>query len=135
MTRTKVGAGRPMLLLDRTIEVRVLGVVEPPHFPTSAPVSLHPVLRATVNDIVKERSEDLERALAAMAAPLHGKVSVVAGRPGDAIVAEAAAGAADLVVVGARGLGHMSRVLLGSVSERVLRHAECPVLIVKRPSR
>jgi len=34
-------------------------------------------------------------------------------------------------VVGARGLGALERILLGSVSEGVLRHADRPVLIVK----
>ena len=38
----------------------------------------------------------------------------------------------DLVVVGARGHGGMARLLLGSVSEKVLGHARCPVLIVKQ---
>jgi nucleotide-binding universal stress UspA family protein len=33
--------------------------------------------------------------------------------------------------MGARGLGIMKRLLLGSVSEAVLRHAGCPVLIVR----
>jgi nucleotide-binding universal stress UspA family protein len=40
---------------------------------------------------------------------------------------------ASLVVVGARGVGTLQRLLLGSVSESVLRHADRPVLIV-RPS-
>lgn len=127
------------LPLERTLDVRVVGVVEPPRFPGSAPASLQPVLRAAMDDIVKERSAGLEKALADVAGPLHGKVSVreavVVGRPGDTIVHEAAGGAADLVVVGARGLGHLTRLLLGSVSELVLRHAECPVLIVKRRPR
>jgi len=38
---------------------------------------------------------------------------------------------ADLIVVGARGLGGFGRLLFGSISENVLRAARCPVLIVK----
>jgi hypothetical protein len=43
------------------------------------------------------------------------------------------AATADLVVVGSRGLGAVRRLLLGTVSEKVLQHAPCPVLIVKDP--
>jgi nucleotide-binding universal stress UspA family protein len=117
---------------ERMLDARVVGVVEPPHFPTSAPESLRPALRAAVDDVVEERSASLEKALAGVAASVHGKVSVVVGRPADAIVHAAAGAGADLIVMGARGLGHITRLLLGSVSEAVLRHAGCPVLIVKR---
>jgi nucleotide-binding universal stress UspA family protein len=41
------------------------------------------------------------------------------------------AATADLLVVGSRGLGAVRRLLLGTVSEKVLQHALCPVLIVK----
>ncbi len=38
---------------------------------------------------------------------------------------------AGLVVVGSRGLGGMRRALLGSVSDSGVRHAHCPVLLVR----
>ena len=38
---------------------------------------------------------------------------------------------ADLIVMGARGLGTIDRVLLGSVSMQVLQYAHCPVLVVR----
>lgn len=39
--------------------------------------------------------------------------------------------AARMLVVGARGLGGLSGVLLGSVSEQCVRHADCPVLVTR----
>ena len=37
-----------------------------------------------------------------------------------------------LIVVGTRGLGGVRRALMGSVSDSVVRHAHCPVLVVRR---
>lgn len=56
------------------------------------------------------------------------------GDPGDSIAAAAEAEHADIVVVGTRGRSGAERMLLGSVSDHVVRHAECPVLVV-RPKR
>lgn len=48
----------------------------------------------------------------------------------DTICAEAAKAGVDLLVVGARGLGKAGRLLVGSVSEKIVREAGRPVLVV-----
>jgi universal stress protein A len=58
--------------------------------------------------------------------------SEVSGEPPSlAIVSCAERQKADLIAMGTRGLTGVKHVLLGSVAERTLRHAPCPVLTVK----
>ena len=52
------------------------------------------------------------------------------GEPGPAILEAAVSESADLIVVGSHRRGPVQRVLLGSVSEHVVRNAHCPVLVV-----
>jgi nucleotide-binding universal stress UspA family protein len=54
------------------------------------------------------------------------------GRPDEEITALAEEIGAGLIVIGSRGLGGLRRALLGSVSDAVVRHAHCPVLVVRR---
>lgn len=59
------------------------------------------------------------------------QVLVLKGDPGEMIVTTAEESKCDLIVMGTRGLGMVKRALLGSVSQYVLHHASCPVLVVR----
>jgi nucleotide-binding universal stress UspA family protein len=73
----------------------------------------------------------LDRARARGVQPV---LEMAMGRPENALVEVARRDAADLVVVGHRGISGIQRLLLGSVGEHVTSHAPCSVLIV-RPER
>jgi nucleotide-binding universal stress UspA family protein len=53
------------------------------------------------------------------------------GGPATEIVKAAREWPADLIVIGSHGRGGVQRALLGSFSEGVMRHAPCPVLVVR----
>ncbi len=53
------------------------------------------------------------------------------GKPADEIMNLASKHRADLIVMGAQGLGAIARFLIGSVSTRVVQHANCAVLVVR----
>lgn len=60
---------------------------------------------------------------------------IIQGSPREVIVGEAERWAADLIVMGSRGLGAWNRLLLGSVSSGVVHHAKCSVEIVRAAGR
>jgi len=53
------------------------------------------------------------------------------GKPGTEIVKAAENWSAHMIVIGSHGRGGLGRLLLGSVAEAVVRHATCPVLVVR----
>jgi len=53
------------------------------------------------------------------------------GKPAEEIMNVASKHQADLIVMGAKGLGAIARFLLGSVSTRVVQHSSCSVLVVR----
>jgi universal stress protein A len=59
------------------------------------------------------------------------QVQVATGDPADAIVRVARELGAELIVMGTHGRTGLQHVLLGSVAEKVVRHALCPVLTVR----
>ncbi len=57
--------------------------------------------------------------------------AVIGGNPAEAIVAHAERAGQPMIVIGSRGLSGFREILLGSVSQRVLHHASCPVTVVR----
>lgn len=56
---------------------------------------------------------------------------IVSGPAGEAIVEHAEGTPGAMIVMGSRGMGSLREMLLGSVSQRVLHHAPCPVTVVR----
>jgi nucleotide-binding universal stress UspA family protein len=64
---------------------------------------------------------------------LQVEVKTFRGYPAEAILHEAEMINADLIAIGTVGRTGLNRFFMGSVAERVLHHAECPVLTVRKP--
>ncbi len=89
-------------------------------------------VESVISDLVETRKADAERDLGALS--LDGVETVRTVRVGDPfveIVRYVADNAIDLVVMGTHGRGPVEHLLLGSVAEKVVRKASCPVLTVK----
>lgn len=102
-----------------------------------SPILTVPGFATPVQDVLIEKSEvdRLRRAVAAQfgapgghAMPLD--VSIEMGQPASRILERAVSLAADLIVMGTHGASGFEHLVLGSVTEKVLRKASCPVLTV-----
>lgn len=91
------------------------------------------VAEGNMSCYVQELQAAVEKSTGAVldAAKRRYKCRSEIGHPVDRIVAVAKDIQADLIVLGSRGLGGWNSYLLGSVSNGVLHHAHCPVLIVR----
>jgi nucleotide-binding universal stress UspA family protein len=106
-------------------------------------ITVHPVIagfsgRAVAyptDDALADRAretarEQVDKALAQLGRPGPEAVTVqgVSGFPAEVLIS--ASRDADMLVVGSRGSGGFSRLLLGSVSSQVTHHARCPVVVI-----
>lgn len=81
-------------------------------------------------------ADDLKARRAQLPTCFQNQEPIVAeGNPAEQILKAASSQSANLIVVGARGLGAVARFLMGSTSERVLKHAHCSVLVVHQRTR
>ncbi len=107
------------------LHVYQLGALAPaPH-----PYIFPPEVLMGVRDAAAARLEGIR--MRASADGVESSADLLPGSPSVGIVETAEKVSADLIVMGTRGLSGLRHVMLGSVAERTLRHAPCPVLIVK----
>ena len=84
-------------------------------------------------DQVRSEREHVAQSLVARGRSIGVAVDFLVweGDPGESIIEAAMAESADMIVVGSHGRGTVGRFLIGSVSDHVVRNAQCPVLVVR----
>jgi universal stress protein A len=82
-------------------------------------------------DAEKRMAECVKKAQGSSAIIVETRV--VVGEPVSEICQAVRREEADLVIMGSHGRTGLAHVLLGSVAERVIRHASCPVLVARKP--
>lgn len=117
------------LARDSGAVLLILHVKEPPDTFVDTGFGGYPVV---------ENEEELRRLLDEVAPPdpnVRYTHRLVTGHPAEEIVRVANEENADMIVIGTHGRTGLTRLLMGSIAEAVVRHASCPVLCVKQPAK
>jgi nucleotide-binding universal stress UspA family protein len=110
-------------------EVVLLHAVSPPVLPYGASEGLaYAGVEHLSEQVLTERTAMLESFLAPELAGIPVRRIVTEGDPGHKIVEYAAEEHCDLILMPTHGYGSVRRILVGSITAGVLRHAPCPVL-------
>jgi nucleotide-binding universal stress UspA family protein len=114
------------LALKYQSELFVLTVVHPPEFAED-------VETESVIEHSKGHHEMLLVPLKEQVASLglRAQFEVAVGHPAEQIIFHSEQHGVDLIVLGHRGKSLIKRLLLGSVSQRVIQYADCPVMVVR----
>jgi universal stress protein A len=116
--------------------VHLLNVIDDATFATAYPDGFYTELPGLRTQLISEATDRL-KAMAAKcaAAGVTATVEVAVGSPARVIVSTATSRGTDLVVMGTHGRSGFAHLVVGSVAERVVRAAPCPVLTVRDTSR
>lgn len=124
---------------NTSCKVTLLSVVEEPVYSAfwSDGLIAPEVLMPPPEELREELDKRAEEMLAESAQPLRDAGLEVTpmirfGNPATEILQEAEDGGYEMIVMGSHGRGALGGFLLGSVSNRVTHHANCPVLIVRQ---
>jgi nucleotide-binding universal stress UspA family protein len=116
--------------------VKVLHVVEPPSLLMGREMTGNDPEFETVWNALREQAKDLVSKAAdkLRGAKFHVSTELVEGDPKSQIIDIANEWHADMIVLGSHGRSGLSRFLMGSVSQDVVRHAHCSVEIIRTPA-
>ena len=124
------------LTLAGAAEVTVVHVWDKPAYVGEEQVMHADGSRRSLTELIRDNAErDMSEFLALVRAP-DGKTyshRLISGDPVSAIIAEASKPGYDLLVVGTHGRTGMTKLLLGSVTEKLIRLSPLPVLTVPPP--
>jgi nucleotide-binding universal stress UspA family protein len=112
------------IALATNAKLRIMVVVAPP--------VASPGMKGYVPPEPPNPDEIAKEAIRSLDPELSVESDLLEGSPASTL-AKACADDVDLVIAGSRGYGPLTRVLLGSVSRRLIHDAPCPVLVVPRP--
>lgn len=107
-------------------ELHLIHVVEQPIYPT-----FYAFDTAPITDILGRIKASAEEKLREMSAGMEAQIHVLEGKPTRLITEFATQIGASLIVIATHGLTGLDHMLLGSVTEKVVRRANCPVLTIK----
>jgi nucleotide-binding universal stress UspA family protein len=116
--------------------IHLLHVLDAAGFAAAYPDGLYvelPALREESIQRAKATLDDVAKRCAAV--NVVATTEVLVGAPAGSITAEANVRGSDLIVMGTHGRGAFAHFVLGSVAEKVVRTAQCPVLTVRDTSR
>jgi nucleotide-binding universal stress UspA family protein len=112
---------------EQRSKVYVVYVVDTVTF-TSIPMD---VTWENMYQLLKDEGEEAVKAVKDSASGVDVETHVLEGNPAIEITKFAADSGVDLIVVGTLGKSGIDRILLGSTAEKVIRIANCPVLVIK----
>ena len=91
-----------------------------------------PFLETSIAERMSEAEKILQPALHEVGEiPGSIRTEILEGSPAEAILSVGDSRGVELIVMGTRGLGSLSGLLLGSQSQKVIAHAKCPVLLTR----
>ncbi|MCB1044116.1 MAG: universal stress protein [Acidobacteria bacterium] len=116
-------------------EILLLHVFDHSALEIPAPYFMLPSAEHWVQHRMTEVMQRVQQELEQLGTRIKNEVScnwaMIEGKPGPEIVTYAHDHQADMIVMGTHGYTGLDRLVLGSVAEYVVRHADCPVLTIK----